>query len=147
MEAVSTQSPPLLAARRDWRGLANWAVGFALLAVAAATLYLFEPTQYRFYPQCALHRYTGLACPGCGALRAVHQLLRGHFWAAFQLNSLLILVLPVAAWHAGDSFLRTWRGRPPRAIFPSPFWGWLALGAVVVFTIARNLPFFPFPKV
>jgi hypothetical protein len=147
METASIEAPPVIVTRPKRRVMATWAIGAALLIAAGATLYLFEPTQHRFYPRCLLHEYTGLACPGCGALRAVHQLLRGHFSAAFQLNPLLMLVLPAAAWRAVGTFSRAWRGLPPRAIFPTPFWGWLALGVVIVFTIARNLPFFPFPKV
>src|SRR2546421_11472933 len=55
-----------------------------LALVGAAVLFWFEPTQHAFYPICAFHRTTGLLCPGCGSLRALHQLLHGQVAAAFH---------------------------------------------------------------
>src|SRR3954447_20165 len=64
--------------------------------IGLAVLYWFNPAQFGFYPRCALYETTGLLCPGCGSLRAIHQLLHGHLAAAFQLNALLVLGLPFA---------------------------------------------------
>jgi hypothetical protein len=91
-----------------------------------------------------LHTSTGLFCPGCGALRSLHQLLHGHLAAALRFNPLLVLSLPFAAffflrcarqWAAG-------RALPPLALRP----GWLKLlvGVVIAFTILRNIHYPPF---
>src|SRR5688500_2237035 len=71
----------------------------AALATGAALvlLYFFAPTEHRFYPRCVFHSITGLACPGCGSLRALHNLLRGEFAAAFRLNPLMMVLLPALA--------------------------------------------------
>src|SRR5208283_1274662 len=50
-------------------------------AVAAAVLFVFDPATAGFYPVCALHEMTGLQCPGCGGLRAMHQVFHGHLAA------------------------------------------------------------------
>lgn len=69
----------------------------ALAAFAAAVLFLFDPGHWAFYPGCVFYRTTGLLCPGCGSLRACHQLLHGHFAAALHCNPLLIVSFVVAA--------------------------------------------------
>ena len=59
----------------SWSGSIGLVLGaFALLGLAAV-LFFFNPAQSGFYPFCVFHRTTGLLCPGCGSLRALHQLL------------------------------------------------------------------------
>lgn len=121
----------------------KWA-GVTLAATAAlAILFFFSPTQYPFYPRCPLHALTGLHCPGCGSLRAMHSLLHGDLASAFHFNALLILSLPLLAC-LGFHSLRASRGKPPTHAGPRPFWLWLFFGAMIVFGVVRNLPFAPF---
>ena len=47
------------------------ALGFAGVAV----LYTFDPRNPGTYPICPFLGLTGFHCPGCGTLRALHQLL------------------------------------------------------------------------
>ncbi len=51
-----------------------------LMALAGIVLFCFDPERCGFYPICIFHQSTGLLCPGCGSLRAMHQLLHGHLW-------------------------------------------------------------------
>jgi len=106
---------------------------------ALALLFLFEPGRYTFYPRCLFHQTTGLFCPGCGSLRAAHQLLHGHLVAAFRLNALFVLSVPAAAW-----FLTYWLVRPNKTKVDFKFYPallWTALVAGILFGILRNLPF------
>lgn len=132
MESATPWAP-----RRGW-GL----LGVAGLVVAAA-LFWFDPAAHRFYPQCIFHRATGLLCPGCGGLRACHQLLHGHFGAAFHLNPLLILAAPLAGLFAAPRFGFAWTRSET---FPSirTIVVWLLLGAMAAVAIWRNLPGSPF---
>ena len=57
-------------------------------------LFFFDPARFSFYPRCPLHSVTGLDCPTCGSLRAIHQLLHGHVRAAYALNPLLFYLVP-----------------------------------------------------
>ena len=85
------------------------------------------------------HALTGLACPGCGGLRALHALLHGQIAAAFRLNPLFVAGLPVAVALAGVWLVR--RRRAPAARFPlSARWAWTVVAIVVVFGVVRNLP-------
>jgi hypothetical protein len=112
----------------------------SLLALGTVVLFCFDPAENSFYPVCAFHRATGLLCPGCGSLRAVHQLLRGHLEAAFRYNALLVSALPFAGWLALRFGLAKAR-RQPRLPELRPVWLWTALVVVVLFGILRNLPF------
>lgn len=122
----------------------HWLLAFALIGTAggsAVLLYLFDPSQGGFYPVCLFHRMTGLLCPGCGSLRAVHQLLHGHLARAFQYNPLLITFTPVGLWFGS---LAWYRGRTRSAVSASPAtsgkWVWLCLGVGLAFTVWRNIP-------
>jgi len=108
---------------------------------AAAILFFFNPAQYGFYPVCYFHAATGLNCPGCGSLRALHQLLHGHIAEAARLNLLLFLCLPFLAWLIARFVIARLRGQT--ATFGiQPAWLWTFLCAAVLFTVLRNLPSF-----
>jgi hypothetical protein len=118
--------------------------GFASLLLlaggASSLLFFFEPGCYRFYPRCLFHQTTGLLCPGCGSLRALHQLLHGHIAAALHFNALLVLSIPAIGWVAVRSALRRLKGEPQSFGFhPAWLWGLLILG--LLFGVLRNLPF------
>lgn len=108
----------------------------ATLVVLAGILYWFDPVKHSFYPACFFHQLTGLNCPGCGGLRAVHHLTHGEFRAAFHSNPLLILALPFAGW-IGLRWLR-----PGNTIANATFTrlAWATLVVVLVFGVLRNLP-------
>ena len=117
-----------------------FAVFIALVASACLVLFLFDPGQYRFYPRCILYQTTGLLCPGCGSLRALHKLLHGQVLAATHFNALLVLSTPVAAWLAVRSILRSMNGQLHSPGFHQA-WLCSALAVVILFGILRNLPF------
>lgn len=109
------------------------------LALAGAVLFWFDPSQGGFYPVCFFHRTTGLLCPGCGGLRALHQLLHGHLFTAFRYNPLLILCLPFGLWFGGRYAARKLKGQPVDLAI-RPFWLWLFLAAALLLSLWRNLP-------
>lgn len=113
-----------------------------ILATAAATiLFLFDPSRYGFYPICYLHAFTGLNCPGCGAARAMHELLHAHVVEAAHLNLLVVLCLPYSVWQSMRCALAGLRARPPKFQIRR-VWLWSFAAACVCFTILRNLPGF-----
>lgn len=120
-------------------------IGFAcwLLAgtVTTALLFWFDPAFGGFYPVCPLYRLTGWQCPGCGGLRAIHQLLHGHWLEAARLNALLVVSLPFLAWFGARQFARKIWGREFRHGAVHPALLWAGLGAVLAFSVARNLVF------
>ena len=124
-----------------------WAVFFcvvAAVAVLAAVLFEFAPAQYPFYPLCVFHRLTGLNCPGCGALRGLHELLHGNYATALRDNPLVMLSLPVVAFYLARYFSRWLAGQPVRLPEVRPLGIMIFVGVLILFTILRNLPFAPF---
>ena len=86
---------------------------------------------------------TGLYCPGCGGLRAVHDLAHLRIVDAVSSNAwaVLLIVAVVLAWAAW-----TWgrlRGRPWRweNWVTAPV-AWAALASMVGFAVLRNTPWF-----
>lgn len=115
-----------------------------VLAAAVAALFFFNPTVSRWLPPCPTHRLTGLYCPGCGATRALHALLHGQLGAAARLNAAVLVALPFIAFGLARRGARA-AGLPlaPPAPLPRAV-GVLVLAAVVLWGVARNLPFAPF---
>jgi len=112
----------------------------SVLAVSAGlVLFWWDPSRSPFYPACSFHRLTGLLCPGCGSLRAWHQLLHGRLAAAFHFNALLVLSLPWLGWLAARSVIRLSRNQPVAAGI-RPVWLWCALAVALAFGVLRNLP-------
>lgn len=95
------------------------------------------------YGLCPFYATTGLWCPLCGSLRAVHQVTRGDIAAAAGSNLLLLLAAPIAvyAWLRWVAHELDWP-RPPLPRVPAPAWWGLLATAVVAFAafgVARNL--------
>jgi hypothetical protein len=87
---------------------------------------------------------TGLYCPGCGTLRALHQLLHGQILLALALNPLAMLALPFLTYALMESGLSLSTGlHLPRVFVPAPLI-WALLGSIVAFGILRNVPVHPF---
>ena len=120
-------------------GLWLWiTIGMGILG--SATLYLFDPSIYGFYPTCGLYRTTGFLCPGCGSLRAMHQLLHGHLLEALRFNALLVCSLPFIGATAALWLIRNLRGQP-FSLPLKPSWVWVGSAILLIFAITRNLPF------
>src|SRR5258708_40085658 len=105
------ESPP--GSRTPWSVLAIGACLGALL------LFVFNPVQFGFYPACQFYRATGLLCPGCGSLRAWHQLLHGHVLAALHLNPLAVLAIPIGGLWLAKRILGN---EPARELAVKPAW-------------------------
>src|SRR5437867_3952300 len=85
-----------------------WFLGLPLGAIIiGAVLFFFNPTTSNFYPICLFHAATGLHCPGCGTLRALHHLLHGQIAAAVHYNALVICSLPLIGTLVVRSILAT----------------------------------------
>ncbi|WP_214416913.1 DUF2752 domain-containing protein [Sphaerisporangium fuscum] len=113
----------------------------ALAGAVVAYVGAVDPNQPGHYPTCPFLFLTGLYCPGCGTLRAIHALAHADVVAALGLNPLAVATVPFLLFWWGRWALRTWQGRPVRTTLAHPayIWGFLAL--VIVFWIVRNLPF------
>ena len=87
---------------------------WSFLLAGAAYLFLFEPGKSGFFLPCIFRLLTGFTCPGCGSTRAMHQVLHGHFLAAFELNPLLLLAIPFLLFALLRYSVIVMRGGVPR---------------------------------
>jgi Protein of unknown function (DUF2752). len=125
--------------------LPPWAAPATVAGGAAAVLgglVLRDPSVAGHYPTCPFLAVTGLYCPGCGALRGLRALAGGDVGASGRLQRPAgggCRASWLGAWLAWTGRRTGWwrlRALPGSAPFDRAL-----LGAVVVFTMARNLPF------
>lgn len=107
-------------------------------------LYLFNPSTSSSFPTCPFLALTGCSCPGCGSLRAIHQLTRGHLVAALGLNPFMVLSLPFISYFFASRAMLAFVGRPLKTFFLRPELIWALLGIILAYWILRNVPVYPF---
>lgn len=135
MATVATFAPP---ASRRQRMLAP-AITVGALGAATVALHFRDPHaegSWGFCPSALL----GVACPGCGGLRAVNDLTNLQVADAASSNLLFVLALPLIVLGLGRWVLDQWRG----TVRPAPALTWVGTTGVVLvlvaFTVLRNLP-------
>ena len=112
----------------------------ALGLVGVAMLYTFDPRNSGTYPICPFLGLTGYHCPGCGTLRALHQLLHGNVIAALGYNPLTVLTLPFIAYSFADGAMKSFRIKGlPRFFIPHQYI-WALFVGIVAFWVLRNVP-------
>jgi len=119
----------------------------AMLLLGTAPIILlrvFDPATSGIFPPCPIRYLTGLYCPGCGSLRAMHALLHGELARAWAMNPLMIVMLPFVTCGLVSAALLELRGNGlPEIMLPAK---WIRAFCVVVvlYAVARNLPLYPF---
>ena len=122
---------------------ARYAALAAITLAGAAVVYTVDPRNPGSYPICPFLGLTGCYCPGCGTLRALHQLLHGNVLSAMGYNPLTVLSLPFIAYSLTAEALRTFRMPAPPRVFVPHHWIWGLLGAVLAFWTLRNVTIGP----
>ncbi len=132
--------------RSRLRRVAAPAAAAGAVLAATAAVHVRDPHVGGSWGFCPIRLTTGLDCPGCGGLRAVHHLTDFEIGAALSSNLVIVLAIPfvVALWAVWIA--RAWRGSGGRA-WPSErtrMWTGVAVaGLLIGFGILRNLPFAP----
>jgi len=143
LTAVSSLAPPSVAppgfsVGKPWRA----PVTTGAVALAGTAVLAVGNPNTTHVPLCPLRAVTGLDCPLCGSLRAVHSLTRADLGAALDHNLLFTVSVPalVVCWVV---WLSRSLGRPIGADRPLPRLAKPALLAIaLVFAVVRNLPAF-----
>ncbi len=141
MTTVTTVNPVNTEPTTRRRRVAWPAVTIAGLGAATIALALRDPHvsgSWGLCPSAAM----GFDCPGCGGLRAVNDLTHGRVLDAASSNVLFVAMLPVAVFFLGRWALDAWRGTArPASVLTTPLLV-VAVVALVLFTVLRNLPAF-----
>ncbi len=138
---ANAQSPSRAPEPSRRRRLAGPAVTIAGLAVATVSLHFRDPHVGGSWGLCPSAAILGVYCPGCGGLRAVHDLTQGDLGGAASSNLLFFVSVPLIlfllgrwswdAWHGIDRG-RTWLSSKPML--------WAGTAIVLAFAVARNSP-------
>ena len=139
-QSSCSRTVPLLLMYRRTTVIAIW----SLLLAGAAYLFLFEPGKSGFFLPCIFRLLTGFNCPGCGSTRAMHQMLHGHFLAAFELNPLLLLAIPFLLFALLRYSVIVMRGGVPRHNVLRASYIYGIFFVILSFWIFRNTPIYPF---
>jgi hypothetical protein len=115
-----------------------------IIIAASVTLFYYNPASSDLYPPSPFRVLTGLYCPGCGTLRALHQLLHGHLITAFGLNPLMLISLPFLVGSYLNYGVETIIGKSLWQIFIPAKLIWFLLQVVIAYWVVRNIPFHPF---
>jgi hypothetical protein len=110
------------------------------VGLAALALHVRDPHRDGAWGSCPFRLLTGLDCPGCGSLRAVHDLTGLDLVGAASSNLLLVAMVPLAVLVWGRWVARAWRGgtRPLLSLRTPVVTA--ALAVVLAFAVLRNLP-------
>ncbi len=137
---MTTPAPygaPQPAQRRKRHSLYVALAAGGLLTATLAYIGLVDPhNPDAIFPVCPFRLLTGLNCPGCGALRMIHDMLHGELAAAITDNVVLLVGLPLLA---GWALIRVRRGKSPLTIPTTA----AVVATLLAWTVVRNLPGFP----
>jgi len=115
------------------------------LAAAGSVLALTrfdDPRVPGHYPPCPFHALTGLDCPGCGTLRAMHALMTGDVASAIGYNLLFVCAIPLFLF-VGVRLARNVLGRPTPPL-QLVVLARVAVPVIVLFWVLRNTSPFHF---
>ncbi len=121
-----------------WRALGLPTLVGGVAVAAAALVHFHDPHSQGSYGICPFYALTGWWCPGCGGLRAMHDLTEGRIVDAVHSNIFLLpLILGFSLWW-GDWVVRRWRGLSPRPFSMSRITLIVLVVLLTAFTVLRN---------
>ena len=105
-----------------------------------------DNTKIQSPPECAVKKVTGFLCPGCGGTRCAQNILNGDWLSAFGFNQLIMSGFVLFIAFSAYLIIRiTLLGmQPPRIPNIKGRWIWLGLTGIILFTVLRNIPGYPF---
>ena len=114
-----------------------------LVAISAifALMRFVNPESAALYPQCPLHKATGIACPACGSSRAAFDLAHFDLASAWAHNPLAVLAVPFLLVFAFGGWVGAWDRMRFKFIPPAIRHNliWIAAALLLLFTVWRNV--------
>ena len=106
--------------------------------------FLFNPSEYSFFPKCPFHSITGLYCPGCGSQRAIHEILHLNILEGLKHNFLIIILIFILGYPFVLNLLTKAYNKNFNNILHNPKTTYTILVLVILYWILRNIDIYPF---
>ncbi len=111
-----------------------------IAALGAVTMVaLVDPNHPGHYPLCPSLQLFGVYCPGCGSMRAVHDLAHLDFAGAWGMNPLVFFAIPYLVWQ-WVRWVFSSVGRPLHRTLAPAWVLWLLFAGLIAFGVLRNVP-------
>ena len=115
-----------------------------LAAISAAGFIYYILSCHGITLPCVFYEITGLYCPGCGATRMCTNLLKFNFYKAFRSNQVSFFIIPMlAVIFSRQLYCYIKYGKPKNEKWMTVLCI-IALIALLIFGIIRNIPHFYF---
>ena len=119
-------------------------IGLAVLLILVLYFFIY-PLYGMYFPKCMFYSFTGLYCPGCGSQRAISALTHGNILTAIRDNLLAVIALPFLMYSFIVLCINAFGQKHYHdKICYSPLFSNTVLVLIVIFTILRNIPVYPF---
>ena len=93
---------------------------------------------------CPFHSVTGLSCPGCGGMRSIRHLINGDILDAARCNILVPVFILMSVPLVFTTFYLVNRNKENPVYNSSIKYLIPVLVLLLVFTVLRNIPLYPF---
>ncbi|MFF2086693.1 DUF2752 domain-containing protein [Nocardia sp. NPDC058176] len=123
-----------------WRRMAPPLIAAGIGLGTLALLHFRDPHVEGSYGLCPVYVLTGVYCPGCGGMRAIHNLTDGRVLDSLHSNVLVLPLLLAFAVFVADWLIRARRGQPWRLPRLRAVTVWSFVGLLTVYTVLRNTP-------
>lgn len=118
-----------------------FAIGAPLCVLTGATYFYFRGSKLRCIVYDQLHIY----CCGCGATRALEDLMHFRILEALDHNVFFVISLPFIVYYFFKEYVRIATGRDIIPFIKININGAIIiLTIIILFGIVRNIPFYPF---
>jgi len=123
------------------------AIPLAIVLLGVLSMYfLWNPTNYSFFPKCPLYALTGIYCPGCGSQRAIYQIMHGNFIEGLRHNYLIVLLGVVLLYQGVLFVMHKLYQKSLYNILHRPLTVKIILVLILAFWVLRNIRFYPFTE-
>ena len=124
-------------------------IGLILLLVTAflgilSLYFMYNPSEFTFFPKCPFHSITNLYCPGCGSQRAIHDMLHGNIIEGLKHNALILLLALVLIYELIVLLMRSIFKKSMYNVLHNSKITYAILYLVILFLALRNVNVLPF---
>ena len=106
--------------------------------------FVFNPSEFTFFPKCPFYSMTNLYCPGCGSQRSIHDIINGDIVDGLKHNLLIVILGLVLTYDFGMTLMNRITNKIKFNVLHSSKTTYTILILVILFWVFRNIKVYPF---